>query len=239
MKGFKFILFDCMETLIDFTELPGEREYALWSYYGSGVEDRWQGFEDFFSLFLEMRKRFYQAIPVHKEYSIIERYEMMVNKHFSASNLKISQEEVIKITQKLCDNFWLNYGQRCFVRPEVETVLKNLRNKVGLGIVSNFIVPGGLEELLITHNIRQYFDFVISSAEIGWRKPHRHIYEKALKQAEVKAKEIIFIGDDVKNDYYAPKEFGFSALLYDRKDNYAEIKERFLSFKEIEKVLKL
>lgn len=239
MEKIKFILFDCMETLIDFTELPGEREYALWSYYGSGVENRWQGFEDFFSIFLEMRQVFHQAIPMHKEYTIIERYEMMVRKYFSARNSKISQEEIIKITQKLCNNFWQNYVQRCFVRAEVENLLKNLKNKVGIGIVSNFIVPGGLEELLISNNIRQYFDFVINSAEIGWRKPHRNIYEKALKQAEVKANEIIFIGDDIKNDYYAPKEFGFSALLYDRKDNYTEIKERILAIKEIEKRLEL
>lgn len=239
MKKIKVVLFDCMETLIDFTELPGEREYALWSYYGSGLEDRWQGFEDFLKSFLDMRQRLDGAEPMHKEYTITERYKRMVIRHSAARNLKISQEEAAEITQKLCRNFWQNYSQRCFVRPEVEMLLKKLKNKVSLGVVSNFIVPGGLEELLISNNIRQYFNFIISSAEVGWRKPHRHIYESALEQAKAKADEIVFIGDDIKNDYYAPKEFGFCSLLYDREDNYAEIKERFISFNEIEKILEI
>jgi len=50
-----FIFFDCMETLIDMYDLPGEREYALWAYDGSGVEIYWNNAEKFISEFLSMR----------------------------------------------------------------------------------------------------------------------------------------------------------------------------------------
>ncbi|ADY54512.1 HAD-superfamily hydrolase, subfamily IA, variant 1 [Syntrophobotulus glycolicus DSM 8271] len=239
MKKIQYILFDCMETLIDFTELPREKEYAMWSYSGSGIENCWPDFEEFLQSFLEMRQYFQNRTPKHKEYSILERYEMMVSKHDLAKNLSLTQEERMTIVKKLCKNFWDNYTKRCFVSPEVEALLKSLRNKTGLGVVSNFIVPGGLEELLISKQIRGYFNFVLSSAELGWRKPHRLIYEKALAEAGTSVREMIFIGDDLNNDYHAPREMGIRSLLYDRKNKHPEIRERFSSFEQIEKILEM
>jgi putative hydrolase of the HAD superfamily len=228
-----------METLMDFTELPGEKEYALWSYYGSGTESIWPGFDDFFDSFRGMRLHFGQGMPRYKEYTIAERYEYLVRSYYTKNKLETSETEIITTVNKLVKNFWGNYRQRCYVNEGARTALTNLKNKFAIGVVSNFIVPGGLEELLITNDIRSCINFVVSSADFGWRKPHPLIYEKALSKAGVQPREAIFIGDDLQNDYYGPQSFGFHTLFYDPKDKHYEIKERIMAFKEIEKKIDL
>lgn len=51
MAVFKYIFFDCMETLIDLHELPSRSDYARWAFQGSGVEGYWRDFEDFLMLY--------------------------------------------------------------------------------------------------------------------------------------------------------------------------------------------
>lgn len=47
MERTKYIFFDCMETVIDLTELPTVNDYAYWTYHNSGVEEYWEDYNDF------------------------------------------------------------------------------------------------------------------------------------------------------------------------------------------------
>jgi putative hydrolase of the HAD superfamily len=85
-------------------------------------------------------------------------------------------------------------------------------------VVSNFKVPGGVEELLEAHHLKKFFDFVITSINIGWRKPHPEIYRQDLGYADTDLNNIHFIGDDISKDYSTLKELGISAILLDRNN---------------------
>lgn len=233
MRNIKWLMFDCMETLIDMTELPTVKEYALWSYRESGVEHYWNGFEEFLRDFRFSREMLKETPPKLKEYEIKERYKLFIRMKLEHLN----EKRISRIADTLIDNYWKTYKSKCFVSREVKDVLSRLAKKFRLGVVSNFIVRGGVEELLAENGISEYFDFVVTSVNEGWRKPHPKIYYSALEKAGVNAQEVIFIGDDYENDFKVPGEIGFTSILYDREKKNTGIEPRFDNFLRLEEVI--
>lgn len=229
----KAIFFDCMETLIDMYELPGDTGYALWAYEGSGVEKYWKDSEEFVEQHFFMRKFLKERPPLYREYSINERFQMIVERKLGSKEEKL----VSDITEKLIANFWVKYKNQCYVSQEVIDTLDSLSHKgYKMGVVSNFLVMGGVEELLTLLGLAKYFQFVVTSVEEGWRKPHSAIYERALFEAQAEPKEVIFIGDDYERDYLAPHRLGMKSFLYDRRALYPQA-NRFASFKALQHLL--
>lgn len=54
--------------------------------------------------------------------------------------------------------------------------------------------------------------FVIFSSDLGYQKPDPRIYAAALGRMKLPAQNVLFIGDNTKNDVDAPREFGMQAL---------------------------
>lgn len=229
MSEIKYLFFDCMETLVDLTELPALREYALWGFAGSGVEEYWDSFEDFLELYKLAKREISSKLPEHKEYEMFERFEAI-------SRMKMpgcEEKEIRRVAGKLYENYWKTYFSKCYVKDDVKAVLPELRKHYRLGVVSNFMVENGIEELLSSNGIIQYFDFVVTSVAEQWRKPHPNIYSAAFRKAGVMPCEIAFVGDDYINDYLTPKELGMKAIFLDRYRRYGHISERICDFYEI------
>ncbi|NLP44512.1 MAG: HAD family hydrolase [Peptococcaceae bacterium] len=226
----RFIFFDCMETLIDMTEIPDQRMYALWAFKESGVEKYWDSVEEFMADYLFMRKYLKHKEPFHKEYSLEERLKIVVERKLGSQDPAHNRE----IVNRLTSSFWNKYVERCYVDPEIKLALNYLQKKgYNMAVISNFLVVGGIQQLLALLNIDHYFQFVLTSVEEGWRKPHPNIYNSGLVRAQCNAQDVVFIGDDYKNDYLAPQELGFKAILYDKQKLYPDA-QRIVSFKEIE-----
>ena len=79
--------------------------------------------------------------------------------------------------------------------PETYTVLNELQAKgLPLGIVSNFsedVTPICVKRV----GIADYFDFIITSEEVGILKPDPEILHIALQKAQVKPNEAVYVGD--------------------------------------------
>jgi len=203
--------------------------YAFWAYSESGVEEYWNSVEDFIEDYLFMRKLLEYKEPYHKEYSLEERLKIVAEKRLGPEDPALIAETV----DRLKYSFWSKYVKRCYVAPEVESVLRYLQKKnYSMAIISNFLVSGGIQELLIRLKIDHYFRFVLTSVEEGWRKPHPQIYLNGLAKAQCNAQDVVFIGDDYRNDYLVPRELGFKAILYDKQKRYPDA-QRIISFEEI------
>lgn len=233
MGKYIYILFDCMETLVDLTELPTLMKYALWGFEGSGVEKLWDGFESFFEDYKLAKKAISDSFPEYKEYDMYERFELIARTRLPRHDDGNIQE----VTRKLYDNYWKTYISKCYIRDDVRAVLPELAKAFRLGVVSNFMIKGGIEELLILNGIIDYFDFVVTSINEGWRKPHPHIYNTAAGLAGTKPENILFTGDDYINDYKGPGEIGMKPVFLDRCERYPYIKERVKSFYEFKEYI--
>lgn len=94
---------------------------------------------------------------------------------------------------------------------DVVITIKALRGKgYNLGIIAN--QNQGTDTRLKDWGIREYFDVIIASAEIGYAKPDRKIFEKAFELAECTAEKSVMIGDRLDNDIIPAKALGMKTV---------------------------
>ena len=94
---------------------------------------------------------------------------------------------------------------------DAQSTLKALRSKgYNLGIIANQKL--GTAERLENWGLRQYFDVIAASAELGCAKPDKEIFEKALELAGCAAQESVMIGDRLDNDIIPAKAVGMKTV---------------------------
>lgn len=71
-----------------------------------------------------------------------------------------------------------------------------------------------VREILSRCNLRQYFQFVLTSEEVGFAKPDRRIFLEALHSAKVEPQLAAHIGDHYVNDYLAARKTGLHSFLF-------------------------
>ncbi len=101
--------------------------------------------------------------------------------------------------------------------PEVLDVLKQLRERFRLAVISNF--DGRLRLILQNLGISKYFANVFISSELGADKPDPEIFRRALKLMHLNANEVLHVGDDPERDWKAAKEAGLLVFQLDRPKN--------------------
>lgn len=232
MDNIKCLLFDCMETLIDMREIPSSKEYALWAFEGSGNEMYWNNFEEFFKDYEYAKNILSEKFSDYTEYDMGERLKLVAK-----NKIPENDDRFENMIRSFLERYWERYRSKCYIRDEVKTVLLNLSKKYKLGVVSNFKVYGGIEELLKIAGISELFEIKIISVNVGWRKPSQNIYNFAKEKTGLNVTEILFIGDDFECDYIGPKKSGMKSILLDRHDNFVEITDRIKDFNQLEELL--
>lgn len=62
----------------------------------------------------------------------------------------------------------------------------------------------------------EYFDHVIFSSDVRYKKPDHRIFKIALDRLKLKPDEVLSIGDTMENDVITPREIGMEAMhVYD------------------------
>ena len=57
------------------------------------------------------------------------------------------------------------------------------------------------------------FEFIITSVEVGFNKPHSKIFEQLINQSKLKPSEIIYVGDREIVDIIPAKKLGIRTCL--------------------------
>jgi len=79
-----------------------------------------------------------------------------------------------------------------------------------LGIIANQKL--GTSGRLESWGLREYFDIIVASAEIGYAKPDPRIFAKALELADCPAKQCVMVGDRLDNDMRPAKAIGMTTV---------------------------
>jgi putative hydrolase of the HAD superfamily len=100
--------------------------------------------------------------------------------------------------------------------PDVQPILTDLsRLRIRLGVISNF--DRRLYDILRQLSVRDAFEHVIVSSEIGIRKPAPRIFLAAAQRFNVAVNEILHVGDEPESDVAGARAAGLDALLVDHK----------------------
>jgi putative hydrolase of the HAD superfamily len=108
-------------------------------------------------------------------------------------------------------------------------LLEALRDRgLKLGLVSNAFDPGWLlHRDLEQMGLAQRLDFSVFSSEVGKRKPHPAIFERALEALGVEAERALFVGDRLYEDVRGAGELGMTTVqaLWFRADEHPDGRE--------------
>ncbi|HKZ45075.1 MAG TPA: HAD family hydrolase [archaeon] len=99
-------------------------------------------------------------------------------------------------------------------RKEIKKVLDNLKKK---GIRLAVFSDGrrlDLRPALKLYGVLKYFEFVLTSEEIGIEKPSPLVFRALLKKMREPAKNVVHVGDNPVKDIQGAKRVGMKAILY-------------------------
>jgi len=187
-------------------------------------------FEDYYN---QRENKFWEyehnAIYTDRELTPEESFKKFILSGFEISGEDIA--EVIKLNEI--------HDHKSVIREELEELLIYLNSKgIKLGIITNAwhrMCKRELED----QGLLKYFDSIIMSCEVGYRKPAKEIFDISFQQLGVSADECIFVGDSSRDDILgsinAGVKFAIGIEPFDKRDidplphkiinNLSEIKE--------------
>ncbi|HEY7018962.1 MAG TPA: HAD family hydrolase [Gaiellaceae bacterium] len=105
-------------------------------------------------------------------------------------------------------------------------LLESLRaDGLKLGLVSNAFDPGWLLHRDLEHmGLAERLDFSVFSSEVGMRKPHPAIFERALEALGAAPENALFVGDRLFEDVRGAAELGMTTVqaLWYRADEHPD-----------------
>jgi len=230
----RFIYFDCMDTLVQM-DIPSMEVYADWAREAAaplGV------FEDRVSFRKEwkLHRIRQESQGGLREGTILGRIRDLLREESDRLGLGLGAARIESASAGIHERYWASYRSSAYVLPEVAETLERLSSGSGipLGVLSNFMVAGGIPCLLADHGLGGFFQTVVVSCDHGWRKPSPAIFEVAIRKAGVRPEEILFVGDDLTADYRGAEAAGMNPLLYDPGRLHPAIERRIESFRGIE-----
>ena len=99
-------------------------------------------------------------------------------------------------------------GERVVVEKGVETVRELRRRGYTVGIISDLVGKGEVDEWLEHEGIRDLFDTLQQSSITYIRKPNPAIYFYAMEELGVEAENCCYVGDNLNRDIVGAKAAG-------------------------------
>jgi FMN phosphatase YigB (HAD superfamily) len=121
-----------------------------------------------------------------------------------------AQDPRIKVALNI---FFQDYVDSLELRPYAKPLLSKIAENCKLGLISNFTYAPAIYSSLRKLGINQFFNAVVVSQGVGWRKPHKRIFQDALRRLKVAADETVFIGDSPAEDIEGAKAVGMKTVF--------------------------
>jgi len=206
----KAILFDFGDTLVSFKDF--DYEASLTAFHKTLVENGIAvSYEKFKKTYFKVRDQLYRETDSSlKEVNFCVRASCVLNE--LGFNLSPADHKIISSVEA----FMCPLIKSLKLEDHVPLVLQELKKKYRLGLVSNFAYPPAIKHTLRKFHLSEFFDTVIISGDIGWRKPSPKIFEKALEALHVSASEAVFVGDAPFHDIIGAKQIGMKTVLLRR-----------------------
>ena len=115
--------------------------------------------------------------------------------------------------EELFQSYDLCFSGFCKPKKGVIKAIKSLKNSgFKLGIISNGRSPFQ-ERNFHALGVSNFFDSLVVSEAVGFRKPQKEIFEFACKKLEVSPLEAIFVGDNPKADIDGANQCGMYTVF--------------------------
>jgi putative hydrolase of the HAD superfamily len=112
--------------------------------------------------------------------------------------LKVSPEDP-QISAAV-EKYFSAFVQYTKLIPGTKKMLGILQKRYRIGLLSNFTHPPAARNIMSELGLTPFFEVVLISGDLGYRKPHGSVFEELIDQLGVQRDEIAFVGDDPDAD---------------------------------------
>jgi len=205
----KHIFFDLDRTLWDFEANSHQTLLELCTSHNlsdKGVED-YEAFIKNYKAHNEQLWDLYRVDKISQKDLRRERFERAL------VDYKI---EDTKLAAKIGEDYVAICPKKNKLFPYSIEVLEYLSQKYKLHIITNGFHE--VQHIKLKHaGLIPYFDNIITSEQVGAKKPNPKIFNYALKKANTSAEESIMIGDDLEVDVLGAEEMGIQSIFFNPK----------------------
>ncbi|MGP3931197.1 HAD family hydrolase [Nonomuraea sp. KM88] len=202
----KALLFDFFGTLVGTSPAPQDfrQSYRVLQSFGASIS-----YQEFLTTWSKVTQQFNKLSEIdHREYGMTDIGKVFLNE-------VLKRDSVTAEVDLLIETYLLEWDRGVYHLPGLDALVDSLAIRHKLAIVSNTQDPYLIASHLETMGISHLFDAVITSLQVGWRKPHTEIYATALRTLKIDASEAVFVGDSYLADYHGPTQFGIRSFLID------------------------
>jgi HAD superfamily hydrolase (TIGR01549 family) len=109
--------------------------------------------------------------------------------------------------------FFKDFIDTLELRDGAKKLIKQAKEQYTVGLISNFTHAPVIYKSLRKIKISEFFNVVVVSDEVGWRKPGSHIFQTALYKLQIQADEAVYIGDSPIEDIKGAKAAGLKTVF--------------------------
>ncbi len=222
MPRFRAVLFDLCDTLVHFDaerlpliEIDNQptRTTARAIYVAIGPSPP-VDFDGFFSCLKAVTAEIAAQRDLdHREVTSEERFRRVLDRLGVAASPREAAQLVEAHMTRLAE---------ALVTPQHHPrVLATLAEQYRLGVITNFDHAPTVRNVLMRDGLERYFDTVVISGEVGWRKPHRTLFDTAVRRLGIPAGDALFVGDNFELDVVGASDAGLAAIWYLREPREA------------------
>lgn len=189
---YKHLLFDLDHTLWDFDRNSGETLLELYHFYNFKRYNKFSR-DDFLQKFKEVNTilwELYDRDEIDRMYIRENRFNMVL------TQLGLREQDV---PQDISEVYLSICPTKSNVIPDTFEVLDYLKGKYQMHIITN-----GFDDIqdakLNSSNLRGYFDKIFTSEAVGFKKPSKEMFEKAVELIGTQKKSCVMIGDNLETD---------------------------------------
>ena len=135
--------------------------------------------------------------------------------------LKLSMEQSTELAPKVSLHMAEMYRPESIVPEDVRRVLPKLKEAgYMMAVISNRDKP--FQETMDSHGLTEFFDFSLAAGEVDIYKPEPGIFEHALRRANIRARETVYVGDNYFADVIGARRAGLQPVLIDPNGIFAD-----------------
>lgn len=186
-KKIKGIFFDLYGTVLVFKdEEKASKEWRKAFYNRVGIENNFS--EETINIICEELL----LNNINKESgSGLTTYQTKIKRSFEKRGVSFTREQLAFIADETV-GIWQRHIS---LAPDATDVFTELKKRFKMAMITNFDHTPHIKKVIKDYNLDSFLNPIIISDEVGFLKPDSRIFELTLKQVNLKAEEIIFVGD--------------------------------------------
>ncbi|HET6673727.1 MAG TPA: HAD family hydrolase [Nitrospiraceae bacterium] len=210
----KGIIFDINGTLVNIRTDEGHEEIYrvisnLLSYQGISLDPK--ALKDLY--FQKMKEQRTASSERHPEFDAVGIFREIITLYATDFTRGLPSQKLEQLPTLLAETYRAASRFRLQVYPGVEDTMAHLHSKYHLAAITDAQTAYAVPELNAV-GLCGYFDPIIVSGDVGYRKPHERLFTAALTAMNMEPSEVLYVGNDMYRDVYGGQRIGIKTVFF-------------------------